>query len=57
VKLPVWLFAILNAGGFAIITVLSLVLLPADPPPDTDTELDNGVPAFHATFTVTVIGR
>jgi hypothetical protein len=43
--------------GFALITVLSLVLLLADPPPDTDTEFDSGVPAFHATFTVTVIGR
>jgi hypothetical protein len=55
VKFPVWLFPILNAGGFALITVLSLTLLPADPPPDTDTEFDSGVPAFDATFTITVI--
>jgi hypothetical protein len=41
---------------FALITVLSLMLLPGDPPPDTDTEFDSGVPAFDATFTVTVIG-
>jgi hypothetical protein len=34
----------------------SLALLLADPPPDTDTEFDSGVPAFGATFTVTVIG-
>ena len=54
-KLPVWLFPILNTGGFALITVLSLVLLLADPPPDTDTEFDSGVPAFNATFTVAVI--
>ena len=42
--------------GVALITVLSLMLLLADPPPETDTEFDSGVPAFDATFTVTVIG-
>ena len=37
------------------VIVLSLVLLLADPPPETVTELNSGVPAFVATFTVTVI--
>jgi hypothetical protein len=36
--------------------VLSLVLLLADPPPDTVTEFDRGDNAFAATLTVTVIG-
>ena len=40
----------------AVMFVASLVLPLADPPPDTDTEFDSGVPAFDATFTVTVIG-
>ena len=40
----------------AVITVLSPMLLPADPPPDTITEFDSGVAAFDATFTVTVMG-
>ena len=55
-KLPVCPFHILSTGGFRRIVVLSLVLLPADPPPDTDTEFDRGVAAFDATSTVTVIG-
>ena len=55
-KLPVWLFHILSTEGFGRIVVLSLVPLPADPPPDTATEFDRGVAAFDATSTVTVIG-
>ena len=55
-KFPVWLFRTLKTGGFALMIVLSLVLLLADAPPDTDTEFNSGVPAFAATFTVTVIG-
>jgi hypothetical protein len=55
VKFPVWLFAIPSTGGFALMIVLSLMLLLADPPPDSDTEFDSGVPAFEDTFTATVI--
>jgi hypothetical protein len=55
-KLPVWLFHILSTGALGRIVVLSLMLLPADPPPDTDTEFNRGVAAFDATFTVTAIG-
>jgi hypothetical protein len=46
---------LLITGEFAPITVLSLVLLLADPPPDTVTEFDSGVAALDATLTVTVI--
>jgi hypothetical protein len=45
----------LDIPEFPPITVLSLTLLFADPPPDTVTEFNSGVPAFDATFTVTVI--
>src|ERR1039457_3700685 len=41
--------------GMTIVVGL-LALAVAAPPPDTDTEFDSGVPAFAATFTVTVIG-
>src|SRR4051794_29254669 len=45
----------LNAGALARITVLSVVLVLDEPPPDTAALFTRGVPAVAATFTVTVI--
>ena len=55
VKLPLCVFEMLSTGGFTVITVESVVLAGADPPPDTETEFTCGVVVFAATFSVTVI--
>jgi hypothetical protein len=53
-KLPATTAVTLSTGLAATI-VLSLMLLPAEPPPDTAAEFDSTTPASEATFTVTVI--
>ena len=55
VKLLAWDFKIVSTGGLGVMTVESVVLAEAEPPPETDTAFDKGVPALLATFTVTVI--
>src|SRR5438874_1952224 len=46
----------LRTGGFALITVESVVLALAEPPPETPTALTDGECALAASFTVTVMG-
>ena len=52
--MPLCDFAIVS-NGTGVMTVESVVKVEDDPPPDTDTAFGSGVPAFGATFTVTVI--
>ena len=54
VKLPLCVLPMLSTG-LRMIVVESVVLAPAEPPPDTLTEFTSGDVALEATFTVTVI--
>jgi hypothetical protein len=54
VKLPLCVLVMLSTGGFTM-TVGSLALAVADPPPLTEMVFTCGEVAFPATFTVTVI--
>jgi hypothetical protein len=55
VKLPLWLWAMLNTAARGMITVESLAFAVAEPPPDTLTLFTCGDVALAPTFTVTVI--
>ena len=56
VKLPACVEETVSTGETWMMTVLSVADAPAEPPPDTLTELTWGEAAFGVTLTVTVIG-